>query len=398
MSLGALLSAWFAGNEADAPKLPAFDDSRPYDAMPVIAWHTPLPGVPAATETRSEPAGPIVHGNRIYVGWSGTNGLLVLDRQDGSLVTTVETRAPVATEVWVDDQHLVVCDSAGYTHVLVPDGARWKQAWEHYSGAPILSRPTVQGGVVYVANVDDAVYALDVATGELKWRHAHKLDAGRAAELELYGAPPPTIVGDTVYVGFSDGFLVALGVADGSPRWEAGVGEGAYPDLIAPALVAGNGVIVGGFSQPLVHLDPATRGIAWRLEFGIARALVAQGDAVYAPGTDGKLRKVDARTGAVAWEWDSATSGVLGSAIVAPVGLFLPSSEGSLYLVDPATGALKWTFDPGILVEGIAATPTLVGRDLYVLTNGGVLYDLRAATPDPVMGKEDWVTPWSHSP
>jgi outer membrane protein assembly factor BamB len=349
--------------------------------------------VPAATQSRSEPGGPVVFGSRIFVGWSGTNGLLVLDRHDGSLVDTVPTRAPVATEVWVDAQHLVVCDSAGYTQVLKPEGRRWVQVWEHYSGAPILSRPTVTNGVVYVANVDDAVYALDLASGELKWRHQHKLDAARTAELELYGAPPPTLVGDAVYVGFSDGFLAALGATDGSPRWEAGVGEGAYPDLIAPALVTGNGVIVGGFSEPLVHLDPATRATAWRLEFGIARALVPWQDQVLAPGTDGKLREIDPRTGALTWEWDSGTSGVLGAAIPTPVGAFVTSSEGSLYLVDLATGALKWTFDPGVYVEGIAAPPALAGRDLYVLSNGGVLYDLRAALPDPVMAGEDWVSP-----
>ena len=74
------------------------------------------------------------------------------------------------------------------------------------------------------------------------------------------------------------------------------------------------------------------------------------------------------------------------------------SPEWSLELafklfIDDTAGTTKWTFDPGVMVTGIAAPPAIAGRDLYVVSNGGILYCLRAATPDPVMGTEDWVSP-----
>lgn len=427
MTLAAAFTAWMAQNGANGFVLPAQDDAHLFDAPPVVLWSATLPGVPAPTATRSEPAGVVVDGDELLVGISGgladlvippslrsafttpapagdkvapgpktagwASALLVLDRHDGHLLQTLPMRAPVQSLARVDHDRLVVSDGAGYTNAYTRSGRFWTPAWTHYSGAPILSSPTVEDGVVYVANVDDTVYALDEATGDLRWRHQHKLDAARSAELELYGAPSPVVVGDLVFTGFSDGFLVALTKADGTPRWEAGVGEGAYPDLIAPPLLTDTGVLVGGFTEPVVKMDATSRTPAWRLEFGLAHAMVADGDVVFAPGTDGKLRRLSARTGAVDWTWDSGTGGVLGSVVRTPVGLFVPSSEGSLYLVDEAAGTTKWTFDPGVLVSGITAPPALAGRDLYVVTNGGTLFCLRAATPDTVLGTEDWVSP-----
>lgn len=396
------LAALFAGNAADQPQLTPVDVDGAFDGMPVIRWSVPLPGIPAATATRSEPAGPTVDAERIYIGASGVSGLLILDRRNGDLVDTLPARAPIQAPVWVGDAGLIVCDGAGYTTRYVRDGKRWKKRWEHFSGSPILSAPTVKDGVIYLANVDDEVYALGLEEGELRWRHEHKLDVARSAELELYGAASPVIMGEAVFVGFSDGFLVALSAADGTSRWEVKVGEGAYPDLIAPAAVADGGVITGGFSEPLLMLAPGTRSAAWRLPFGVAAGLHVDGAYVYAGGTDGKLRKIEARTGEVVWEWDGniaapigGTGGVLGKPLATPVGLFVPSSEGTLNLIDAQSGALKWRLDPGVLIEGISAAPVLSGRDLFVVTNGGRLYDLRANRPDPVISREDWVSPRS---
>lgn len=376
----------------EAPRMSAANQTT-LATNPMIRWSVRLPGTPPPTATRSEPAAPVVDGNRIFVGYSGTNDLLILDRNDGQLVSRMTARAPVVCAPHIDATYLVFSDSAGYTFGYRREPNGWSPIWEHFSGAPIVATPTVVDGTVFVANVSDTVYALDAATGALKWRHQHPIDVARSSSLELFAAPAPSVSGDMVYSGFSDGFLVGLGRNDGTPRWQVEVGEGTYPDLAAPALGVAGGVVAGGFSQPLVRIDPTNQGVTWRLDIGSASPFAAVGDTLYHGGADGKLRRIDARTGAVVWEWDSTLGGTLGMPQPTPLGVLVPSGEGSLYLVDAESGALKWTFSPGVLLDGIAAAPAIAGADVYVVTNGGVLYALRGGPADPVRDTADWVSP-----
>ena len=46
-------------------------------------------------------------------------------------------------------------------------------------------------------------------------------------------------------------------------------------------------------------------------------------------------------------------------------------SDTGLFVADKRTGRLLQYFDPG---NGISSPPVLAGQDLYVLSNGGVLY------------------------
>lgn len=355
------------------------DDAR-FDGAPVIVWSAPLPGVPEATATRSEPASPVVDGNRIYVGYSGQSALLVLDRADGRLVGTLPARGPVASPARVRDGRVWFSDTAGYTFCYQLDqvGRRTPTpAWSHYSGAPIVSGYTESDGALLFTNVDDTVYALDADTGALRWRHAHRLDAARAGSLELFGAAPPVVSEGEAWVGFSDGFLVGLSAATGNEDKTVLVGEGSYPDVIAPAYAAPGTLVAAGFSGPLVSLDPATRTVRWRVDAGTASAMLEHDGVLYVGGSDGKLRAVATRTGDVLWTWDARVGGTIGQPVWTDAGLLVAAGEGSAYVLDPATGAVRWTFDPGVLVNGIAATPAVAGADAYIVTNAGILYGLR---------------------
>lgn len=394
---GGLFSAAFLASglayEAPAPPLPASGTSL--EAPPLLIWERRLPGAPPNTATRSETAAPVVDEHYIYVGYSGVNGLLVLDRRDGAVVYELPTQAAVLTAPVLTKDMLYVTDAAGYTSAFLRERLDLGlPAWTHFSGAPILSSATVVDGVVYITNVDDLVYALDARTGELKWRHGHKLEAVRVAELELFGAPSPVVVDGTVLVGFSDGFLVGLGAADGSPRWSASIGEGTYPDLIAPPQPVGSSVVVGGYSEPLLSLDPATRAVQWRLDIGSSSPFTLEGETLWHGGTDGILRRIDARAGNVVWEWDSGTGGSITRPIPTAQGLLVASSEGSMYLVDPATGTTRWSFDPGFLLTGISGMPAVDGGTVYAVSNGGVLYALRGGEGTrPEAEGVAWVSP-----
>lgn len=92
--------------------------------------------------------------------------------------------------------------------------------WDAYSGNADLQSMrnfdpcyyvTVSGGLVYYGSShDNAVHALDAATGKERWVFFAE------APVRL----PPTIHGDRVYAGSDDGYLYALDAAKGDLLWK----------------------------------------------------------------------------------------------------------------------------------------------------------------------------------
>ncbi len=359
-----------------------------FDAPPVEHWQVQLPERHASF-SHTELSRPSSDGSSIFVGIAAVNALVQLDRATGEVLARYEAGAPVQSEAVVQDGEITFTDSAGYT---------WRYAvgsqeptWVHFGGAPITSAPTVTESAVFVSSVDDVVYALGSADGELIWRYQRPPDPGRTSELALFGSPSPVVAGRLILGGFSDGALVGLAFDDGEVHWERRVGEGRYPDLIATPLVEGSDCYVGGYSEPLVSLDLGSLNVRWRLDIGTAAPPTLVGEVLYHGGTDGKLRAIDRQTGSTLWEWDSQTTGALTQPQPLEAGLLITSSDGSLYLVDPANGQLTWEYDPGYLLNGITVAPLVVGRQVVAVTNAGLVLSLlsprRAARrPDSLLG------------
>jgi len=375
--------AWLAilGITGGAPADKAAPEGA-FSRPPVAAWVRPLPAPSNASPVRSERGEPIYRDGRLYVGSSTDAALLVLDASNGALVQRLPSNGPVQAAAVLGEQLVWFSDTAGYTWCY--DLASGEKRWEHYSGGPLLASPLVQGGRIYLANVDNVVYALDAFSGALIWRHAQQLDPGRGVELELFGAPSPVLVGDVILTGHSDGTLLALGKDDGEPRWQRRVGEGRYPDLIAPAYGTGDAILVAGYQSPLLALDPETRVVRWRLDdVGGVERFVGDGDMVFVSGVDGKLRAVNARTGELKWTWDSGTDGSLAEPVLTPAGLLVGAAVGGLTLVNEQTGVAEWSLDLEHTLDGVSAPPVVAGDEAWVLTNAGNLVHLVVPAPQP---------------
>ena len=94
----------------------------------------------------------------------------------------------------------------------------WSRAMR---AGPQEVEPTVYDGVMYLANVEDVVQALDATTGDLLWEYRRRLPAGignltgtryRYRNLAIYD--------DKVFVATNDAFLVALDARTGDVLWE----------------------------------------------------------------------------------------------------------------------------------------------------------------------------------
>lgn len=356
-----------------------------FDRAPVPHWRKRLPGPALSSGSHTERARPVVVGAFIFVGSAAGDSLYMLDRATGALQRTFKASGSVESEPVVQDDRVYFTDTGGRTWCYTLAG---ELVWSHDSAAPILVRPTLHEGRVYVTNVDDLVVVLEQASGALVWRHKHNIDPLRKADLSLYGAPPAHIAGDIVLVGFSDGTLVGLDAKGGDVRWDVAIGEGRYPDLVAEPVTLGTTAFVSAYFEPLVALDLTDRSVAWSLPIGASAAAVLEsresGVWLLHPGTDGKLRAIDVRTSEEIWVWDSGDDGALSAVERVDAGVLVSSSTGTVTLLDIDKGEQLWRFRPSFILEGVSAPPTVAGRQLLFVTNAGNLYSMLAPKPASV--------------
>jgi outer membrane protein assembly factor BamB len=380
-----------------APAAEDPDVGSPYpgtwSAPPYEQWRVHLPGGPSRSAAHSERTRPVLLDGSLFVGASDGDALYELDRRNGTTLRRFPAAASVESEPVVGMDFVVFADTGGHVWCYGRDGAL---RWSFDAAVPVLIRPTVQGGVVYVNTVQDLLVALDLTTGEQRWRYQHRTDISRKTELALYAAPSVVLYEDTVLAGFSDGALVGLSRSRGDIAWQVRVGEGDYPDLVAPPTVSADGIaFVSGYFNPLLALDLSTMRRRWAAPHGAASAAALMrfdGRPVLVhPGTDGKLRALDAASGEVIWTWSSETDGALTMPVWTDAGILVGSGSGTLVLVDPATGAERWRYAPPFVVEGVASAPAVDGRQAVFVTQAGYLVSLLAPDETPIRdGEASW--------
>ncbi len=120
----------------------------------------------------------------------------------------------IAGPVLTDDQvFFVTADNVVLAYTAETGGLEWKVSLGQGQG--IWGTPTYGDGVLYVASLDHAVYALDASDGSQRWRS------------QLNGATvgQPTLGESLLYVGNFDGRVHALSLDTGAQAWETEAGD-----------------------------------------------------------------------------------------------------------------------------------------------------------------------------
>jgi outer membrane protein assembly factor BamB len=211
-------------------------------------------------------------------------------RSGGSPVILVADHGPVPGLVVVaeEERKLVALD-------LRTGEPRWRFTASR-GGRFALRR---NGRLLYVASSDSQLSAIDLEDGSLVWRFP-----GRTKF-----ALPPTVAGDVVIApggryGKQDGRMYAFDAYRGHPLWERPLDGGA---LTAPIVADGAALVPvrsANGHHDLVALDTATGETLWRVDcegWAESCALMALDDCYVINAAGGVLRKVKARTGDEQW-------------------------------------------------------------------------------------------------
>ena len=223
----------------------------------------------------------------------------------------------------------------GVLRALSVDGKR--VLWEFTEAKGEYVAPgSVAEGVLVIGNSDGNVYALDVEDGSPVWAEPFQTE-GRVWST-------PLILSDTVYIASLDHSLYALDLRTGQERWRF-TADGA---MVGPPLSLGDRLYIGSFDGRLYAIRQADGGVAWSAsfdkEYWIWGSPATDGERVFAADVMGNVYAVDAESGAELWVQALGESVRLGLS-VDPTGTYLlvASNAGTLYALDPDSGEVQWS-------------------------------------------------------
>ena len=224
-----------------------------------------------------------------------------------------------------------------------------------------VTSPAYSDGVLYVAQLDGVLTALEPQAPETKWTFK------ASSQLES----SPLVVGGTVYLGSDDGTFYALDAGTGKVRWKTKLGN----EVKASPSFDDGTVYVGDYEGTVWALDAATGDRRWSTdttklppggEGGFYSSPAVAFGHVYEARTDGTIYALDAASGKLAWQFQASNS-IYSSPAVAqvpgtPPTVYVGSYDHQLYALDASSGKKRWVFNVGGVVPG---TPTVVGRTVY---------------------------------
>lgn len=276
------------------------------------------------------------------------------------------------------------------------------QKWNFATEGPVVSSPAVSDRTVYFGSYDGNFYAIDAASGKLKWKfqtggerrfagkHLHGLQPVEESMPDPWDfyLSSPAVWDGTVYFGSGDGNVYALDAASGKLKWKFQTGDVVHS---SPAIASGT-LFIGSWDSYLYALDAGTGKEKWRFKtgddpvihnhVGIQSSPVIADGVVYIGCRDSNLYAVDANTGKQKWFFSTKGSWVNNSPVVYRGKVYFGQSlPGLFHAVDAATGALSFSLDTKVPVFSSAAIASGV---LYFGTFDGKLTALDLESQKPL--------------
>lgn len=264
--------------------------------------------------------------------------------------------------------------------------------WKFKTAGAVISTPAVSDGTAYFDSDDHFLYAVNIADGTQRWKfasegerrftgkHLHGSDpAGESMPdpFDFY-LSSPAVVENTVYIGSGDGNVYALDAASGALRWKFHTG-----DVVHASPAVANGMLyVGSWDSYFYALDAETGQQRWRFKTGedhkIANQVGIQSSATIADGIvyfgcrDSNLYALDALTGEKKWVYSNKGSWVISTPIANDGTLYFATSDSGLFhAVDAKSGVLRYSLS--FHKWPMFSSPVIAGRNLYIGSNAGTL-------------------------
>jgi len=317
---------------------------------------------------------PVVQGDRIFVVHDGA--LRCLDTATGGQLwqlTVKDQQVTTAPLVWQD--LVIVGTDTGL--LLAIKASDHTQVWKANCGGYIAADPAVIGGLLIVG-AQQAVYALDPATGRPKW-------VTSLTSAAHYG---PLTDGARLYFRCQDDSIQSLELDSGRYRWRARTSSG--PLSLPPIMVDNRILVTDGATLRAI----ARSGLeVWTsmLPVGIGGPVTLADDTLWVPCVDGQVYTLGPTSGrTVRMPAFKVDGSVTARPLVTDTELVVGTSDSMVYVLDRATGETKWSYrcrapeqylddaaDFGVYVPLVTANGVL-----YAMDGSGDLFSFTNSAPD----------------
>jgi outer membrane protein assembly factor BamB len=309
---------------------------------------------------------------------------------DGKILNTVawkfKTGGAVRSSAIVVNDMVCFGSSDGYIYAL--NKSNGSLQWKFNCGSSVTSSCAYSKGMAYVLSEQQELFALEFSSGKLIWKKKVGEDKPYDWAFDYYFSSP-VINGDTLLIAAADGKLLALNKKNGNIFWQFTT---KHFFRATPALSKGC-VYIGDTNGDMYAVDSKTGTQKWVFKTigsslnndtigfdrkAIISSAVVDGDAIAFGSRDGFLYCVNRVNGELKWSFDHHVSWVVSSPSVADGHVITGTSDGHfIQNVDITTGREIWrTYGTAPLWS----SPLVVGKQVYIGGNDGVLYCLDVAT------------------
>lgn len=307
---------------------------------------------------------PTVAGGMVYLNTLG-GALIAVDATSGEEVWRFAEPIAADSTPAVVDGLLYAGIEAG--NLFAIDAATGEERWRYTATAEFTRSPTVAGGAVFVGTSDGRAYGVDAASGADLW--------------EFIGDSPGDIIGtltaaDGAVYATQTETLYALDAATGEVRWRNAETAG-----FRPLTVSGGRLYGSGLDNTVYALDATDGAILWSFATGdniqASPALVA--GVLYVASYDGNVYALDAERGAELWRFPIDGELTYGPSVANGV-VYASTSNGAVY----AIGGTESSSGGAAVSAAPAATDVAADASTPIATESLELLWQSTGGPDPL--------------
>ncbi|RKO73713.1 metallophosphoesterase [Sphingobacterium puteale] len=288
-------------------------------------------------------AGLTIDKNKVIT--SNTAGdIFALDLKSGKKLWSYRTGGKVYSTpaVW---KGVVVAGSSDH-FIYAVDAENGKLLWKVKTDKAVLGSPLIQDGIAFIGGSDGKFRALDVKTGNLRWSFDQV--KGFVSTLPTY------YLGNIIFGSWGNGFY-ALDAKTGKLSWEwkNGHANRMFSAAACNPVGVNNRIFVVAPDRFMTALDARNGAVIWREKKDTIRVRESMGLAVnkkqvYVKTMDGDLLGISSSDDKMDVIWKAKLKlpyELTPSAIKTNRKLvFVPSHSGLLSAVDAKTGAVIWQY------------------------------------------------------
>ncbi|HVI45817.1 MAG TPA: PQQ-binding-like beta-propeller repeat protein [Chitinophaga sp.] len=270
--------------------------------------------------------------------------IYALDAGSGKRKWTFQTAGKIYATPAVADNKVVVASSDNAIYCL--NAATGKELWRFETNKPIVGSITVYNSIAYTGSSDGHFRAIQLNTGKLLW----DFDGVKG-----FVEDKPLFYNGNIYFGSWGNDLYALDAATGALRWKWN--NGTSNRMFSPAacfpVATGGRLFIVAPDRYMTAFNSATGAVIWRRQMPEVRVresmgLSADSSEVLVKTMEGALCGISATADSMQVLWQSPVAMGYELNPAPPVEyngvIYVPTHSGVVYAINRHDHALKWKY------------------------------------------------------